>query len=412
MIRKYGVLILGVLLLLGYACGPKPEPAPSAPESTRPEAAAPQPAAPESASQEPIKVGALFAVTGPASNLGEPERNTAKMIERQINEAGGINGRPLQVIVEDTEGDEKVAVTKINKLIKFDNVCAVIGPSRSGTSMAVKPIADENQVPLLSCAAAIEIVQPLSKWVFKTPQNDSDCVIRIFEHMQTAGITQIAIMGESTGFGQSGRAQLKKLAPDYGITIVADESYNPADTDMTAQLTRIRGTAAQAVVNWSIVPAQSIIPKNMKQLGMTIPLYQSHGFGNIRYAQAAGEAADGLIFPAGALLVAESLPDTHPRKALLMQYKQDYESEFGESASTFGGHAYDALHLVVNALRAVGPDRAKIRDFIENTKGFHGTAGTFNFSPEDHCGLTKDAFEMITVKGGKFVPCNPDHGIA
>lgn len=407
MMRKYGVLILGVLLLLGYACGPSQEPAPSAPESTRPEAEAPQPAGADLSAQEPIKVGALFAITGPASNLGEPERNTALMIEQQINDAGGINGRPLQVIVEDTEGDEKVTVTKMNKLIKFDNVCAVIGPSRSGTSMAVKPIAEENQVPLLSCAAAIEIVQPLSKWVFKTPQSDSDCVIRIYEHMKTAGISKIAVMGESTGFGQSGRAQLKKLAPDMGITIVADESYNPADTDMTAQLTRIRGTDAQAVVNWSIVPAQSIIPKNMKQLGMTIPLYQSHGFGNLRYVQAAGEAAEGIIFPAGALLVAESLPDTHPRKALLLQYKKDYESEFGESASTFGGHAYDALHLVINAVKEVGPDRAKIRDFIENTKGFQGTAGTFNFSPEDHNGLTKDAFELITVKGGKFVPLQP-----
>ena len=407
MMRRTGILILGLLLLLGYACGPKPEPAPTAPESTRGEAAAPQPAGPDLSAQEPIKVGALFAVTGPASNLGEPERNTALLIEQQINDAGGINGRPLQVIVEDTEGDEKVTVTKINKLIKFDNVCAIIGPSRSGTSMAVKPIAEENQIPLLSCAAAIEIVQPLSKWVFKTPQSDSDCVVRIYEHMKAAGIAKIAVMGESTGFGQSGRNQLKKLAPDYGITIVSDESYNPTDTDMTAQLTRIRGTDAQAVVNWSIVPAQSIIPKNMKPLGMTIPLYQSHGFGNIRYAQAAGEAADGLIFPAGALLIAESLPDSHPRKALLLQYKKDYETEFGESASTFGGHAYDALHLVVNAIKEVGPDRAKIRDFIENTKGFQGTAGTFNFSPEDHCGLTKEAFELITVKGGKFVPLQP-----
>jgi branched-chain amino acid transport system substrate-binding protein len=137
---------------------------------------------------------------------------------------------------------------------------------------------------------------------------------------------------------------------------------------------------------------------------MTIPLFQSHGFGNIKYAKAAGDAADGVLFPAGRLLVVDSLPDSDPQKTLLAQYKKDYEKKFKADASTFGGHAYDAIQLVIAALRAVGPDRAKIRDHIENTKNFIGTGGVFNFSPEDHTGLTKDAFAMITVKGGKFLP--------
>jgi branched-chain amino acid transport system substrate-binding protein len=201
-----------------------------------------------------------------------------------------------------------------------------------------------------------------------------------------------------------GRKQLTHLAPKYGITIVADETYGPKDTDMTAQLTKIKGTDAQAIVNWSIVPGQATIIKNRKQLGMTIPLFQSHGFGNIKYARAAGDAADGVLFPAGRLLVADSLPDNHPQKALLEKYKNDYETKFKGDVSTFGGHAYDALTLVVAALRAVGPDRAKIRDYIENTKNFVGTGGVFNFSAEDHTGLTKDAFEMITIKSGKFLP--------
>jgi branched-chain amino acid transport system substrate-binding protein len=201
-----------------------------------------------------------------------------------------------------------------------------------------------------------------------------------------------------------GRKQLTQLAPKYGITIVADETYGPKDTDMTAQLTKIKGTDAQAIVNWSIVPGQATIIKNRKQLGMTMPLFQSHGFGNIKYARAAGDAADGVLFPAGRLLVADSLPDNHPQKALLEKYKKDYETKFKGDVSTFGGHAYDALTLVVAALRAVGPDRAKIRDYIENTKNFVGTGGIFNYSAEDHTGLTKDAFEMITIKSGKFLP--------
>lgn len=350
----------------------------------------------------PYKVGAIFAITGPASWLGEPERNTVKMIVEEINQADGINGHPLELIIEDTAGDPTNAVNAVNKLIEQDSVLAIIGPSRSGTSLAVNTIAEEKQVPLISCAAAAKIVEG-RKWVFKTPQRDDHAVIRILEHAQESGISKIAIITGTTGFGVQGRMQLKELAAGMGIEIMADETYGPADTDMTAQLTKIKESGAGAVVNWSIVPAQAIVPKNMKQLQMDIPLYQSHGFGNIKYVEAAGEAAEGVLFPAGRLLVADTLPDGHPQKALLVKYKNDYEARFSpDKVSTFGGHAYDALHLVVEALNNVGPDRAKVRDAIEARQGFVGTGGIYNFSPDDHTGLTKDAFEMLTVKDGQF----------
>jgi len=226
--------------------------------------------------------------------------------------------------------------------------------------------------------------------------------------MNKKGISKIAIITGTTGFGDQGRKQLKKLAPEYGITIVGDETYGPKDTDMTAQLTRIRATDAQAIVNWSIVPAQAIVAKNVRQLGMKIPLFQSHGFGNIKYVEAAGKAAEGIIFPAGRLLAVSTLPDSNPQKEVLLRYKWEYETRFGEKVSTFGGHAWDALWLVVKALREAGPDRGAIRDYIENIKGFVGTGGIFNFSPQDHSGLTKEAFEMLTVKGGKFVVLGED----
>ncbi|MBN2131252.1 MAG: ABC transporter substrate-binding protein [Sedimentisphaerales bacterium] len=356
------------------------------------------------ASGEPIKIGALFAVTGRASWLGEPEKNTALMIAEEINAKGGIEGRPLEVIIEDTEGIEATAVNAMKKLIKKDNVLAVIGPSTSGVTMAVVPIAQEEMVPLISCAAAAGIVTPVEerKWVFKTPQMDADCVIRIYEHMKSKGISKIGIITGTTGFGKGGRDQLKTLAPEMGIEILADETYAPTDTDMTAQLTKIKAKSVQAIVNWSIGPTQSIVPKNIRQLGMTIPVYQSHGFGNIKYAQEAGQAAEGIIFPAGRLLAAESLPDDHPQKQLLLAYKKDYEAKFGDAASTFGGHAYDALHLVVEAIKKGGPTREGIRDGLEKIQGYVGTAGIFNLSPTDHVGLDKKAFAMLTVKDGKF----------
>ena len=353
---------------------------------------------------EPYKVGAVFAITGPAAWLGEPERNSVKMLQEEINAQGGINGHPLELVIEDTVGEETRAVLAVNKLINKDNVLAIVGPSRSGTTMAVIPIVEKAQVPLVSCASAQEIVTPVKKWVFKTAQNDSDGVIKIYEKMKEMNLSKVAIISSTDGYGMEGRKHLKRFAPEMGITVVADETYGPKDTDMTAQLTKVKGTDAQAIVNWSIVPGQTTVIKNRRQLVMTIQLFQSPGFGNIKYAQAAGDSAEGLLFPALRLLMVDALPKDHPQKAILTKYKKDYESQFKSDVTTFGGHAYDALSLVVAALKAVGPDRAKIRDHIENTKNFVGTGGVFNYSPEDHVGLHKDALEIYTVKNGAFVP--------
>lgn len=351
------------------------------------------------------KLGAIFAITGPASWLGEPERNTIKLYQEKINEAGGINGHRLEVVIYDTVGDETKARLAAQKLVKKDRVIAIIGPSRSGTSKAVIPLVQEAHIPLISCAAADEIVVPVEKrrWIFKVAQSNSHAVQKIYERMQRMGITKIAIISGTTGFGKAGRSELKKWALKYGIKIVADETYGPKDNDMTAQLTKIKATDAQAVVNWSIVPGQVIVAKNMRQLGMKIPLFQSHGFGNIKYAQMAGPAAEGILFPCGRLLAPETLPDTDIQKPVLLAYKKAYEERYKSPVSTFGGHAYDALMILKLALEKVGPDPVKVRNFIENLRGFVGTGGIFNFSPRDHCGLTKDAFVMFTVKDGKFV---------
>ena len=170
--------------------------------------------------------------------------------------------------------------------------------------------------------------------VFKTPQLDRHAVDRIYGHMKKQGIKKIALISGTTGFGNAGRGQLQNLATKYGLEIVADETYGPKDTDMTPQLTKIRGTGAQALVNWSIVPAQAIVAKNLVQLGMDIPLFQSHGFGNIKYVEAAGRAAEGIIFPAGRLLAVSSVSASHPQKKVLVEYKTMYETKFNDSVST------------------------------------------------------------------------------
>ena len=353
--------------------------------------------------KDTIKVGAILAVTGPASFLGAPEAKTLQMLTDEINAKGGIKGSKVELIIKDSGGSPEKAISFAKQLIEENKVMAIIGPSTSGETMKIKNIAEEGKTILLSCAAAEVIVNPVAKYVFKTPQKDSFAAQKIFMQMKKMGIKKIGVVSGNDGFGKAGKEQLEKIAPEYGIEIVANEVYDKDATDLTAVATKLKAANVQAVVNWSIVPAQSIIAKNMRQIGMTVPLFQSHGFGNIKYVQAAGSAAEGIIFPAGRLLVADSLPKSNKQKAVLLKYKKDYETKFKEDASTFGGHAYDAFMILENAIAKAGTDREKVRQAIENMKGFVGTGGIFNFSPADHNGLDINAFEMLTVKKGKFV---------
>jgi branched-chain amino acid transport system substrate-binding protein len=352
---------------------------------------------------EVIKVGAILAVTGGASFLGAPESKTLQMLTDEVNAKGGINGHKIELIIKDSAANPEKAISFAKQLIEEEKVFAIIGPSTSGETMKIKNINEEAKSILLSCAAAEVIVNPVAKYVFKTPQKDSFAVRKIYMQMQKMGITKVGVVAGNTGFGKAGKAQLEMIAPEYDIEVLISEVYDKKATDLTAVVTKLKGANVQAVINWSIVPAQSIVAKNMKQIGLNVPLFQSHGFGNIKYVEAAGEAAEGIIFPAGRLLVADVLSDDNIQKPVLMKYKKDYESKFNEAASTFGGHAYDAFMILVKAIEQAGPDKEKVRDAIENMKGFVGTGGVFNFSPEDHNGLGMDSFEMLTVKNGKFV---------
>jgi branched-chain amino acid transport system substrate-binding protein len=350
-----------------------------------------------------IKVGAIFAVTGGAANLGGPEAKTAEMLVEKINKEGGVNGQKIELIVKDSGSKPENAISLAKQLIEEDKVLAIIGPSTSGETMAIKNICQEGKTILLSCAAAEDIVNPVASYVFKTPQKDSDAARRILQVMREKKITRIGVITSNDGFGIAGGKQLANLAPLAGVTIAISEAYDKQETDLTGVLTKVKSQDVNAVVNWSIVPAQSLVAKNMKQIGLNALLFQSHGYGNIKYVQAGGEAANGTIFPCGRLLIAEQLPDKNPQKKLLVEYKKDYESQYKEDVSTFGGHAYDAVLILVEGIKkAKSADKEKVREAIENIKGLVGTAGIFTLSPQDHNGLDMDAFEMLTVKDGQF----------
>ena len=325
------------------------------------------------------------------------------MLIEEVNKAGGINGHPIEAVIYDTEGDETNTVKKATKLIIQDKVLAIIGPSRTGTTLAVIPFVERYRVPLISCAAGIKIVEPVKPWVFKTAQSDRLAVKKIYAYCQKHGLKKVAIITVSNGFGQSGREELKRLAKSFGITIVADELYGPKDVDMTPQLTRIRAKNPQAVICWGTNPGPAIVAKNMQQLGMKQQLFMSHGVASKRFIALAGKAAEGIILPAGKILVADQLPDTDPQKPILLKYIAKYKARYGEEPSTFGGHAYDAFALLKKALEKVGTDRAKIREALEHMKGVVGIHGIFNMSPKDHNGLAeKEAFVLVQIKNGDW----------
>ena len=354
-----------------------------------------------------IKIGTLFAVTGGASNLGAPEEKTIKMLVEEINAQGGFDGRKIEVVYKDTQSKSENAVALAKQLIEENQVLAILGPTTSGESLAVKDLCNKNNTILISCAAAESIVVPVTPWVFKTPQMDSFAVQKIYQDMQQKGYKNIAILTANSGFGQGGRAQLEKYAAKYGINIVVKEEYSASATDLTDVVTKVKAANVDAIVNWSIEPAQSIVIKNIRQLGLKQQIYQSHGFGNIKYAQAAGAAAEGVIFPCGRIFAIDVLPDSHPQKKVLKEYKNKYEARFNEEVSSFGGHAYDALMILLTAIKlADSTEPEKVREAIERVKNFAGTGGVFNFSSSDHNGLTIEAFEMLTVKDGKFALYN------
>ncbi len=354
---------------------------------------------------ESIKLGAILAITGPASFLGAPEARTVEMLAEALNAKGGIKGRKVEVLLKDSGGEPEKAISLARQLIEEDKVLAIIGPSTSGETMKIKAICEQGKTPLVACAAAEVIVKPVARYVFKVAPNDSHAARKIFAEMKAKGLERIAVLASNTGFGQAGKEQLKTLAPEFGIRILTEEVYDKGATDLSALVAKLMANKEiQAVVNWSIEPVQSIIAKNMRQAGWTVPLFQSHGFANIKYAEAAGAAAEGIIFPAGRLMVAAALPAGHPQKGLLVDYSRQYEERFKEQASTFGGHGWDAFQLLVAAIEQGGADREKVRDALEKTRGFAGIGGVFTFSAEDHNGLDLEAFEMLTVHQGRFVP--------
>jgi branched-chain amino acid transport system substrate-binding protein len=356
-------------------------------------------------SAQPIKIGAVLSVTGPAAYLGDPELKTLQLQVERLNAAGGVLGRKIEFIHYDDGGEAGKANNFAKRLIESDKVDLILGASTTGATMAMAPLVEKAGVPLISLAGGVVIVEPVKKWLFKTPHSDRMAVEKVFTDMKARKLTKVGLLSETSGFGQSGRKEAQGVASKYGIELVADETYGPKDSDITAQLTKIRNTAGvQAVFVFGLGQGPAVAAKNIAQLGIKLPHYQSHGVASDEFIKLAGPAAEGVRLPSPALLISNSLPANDPQKAVVNNYYKAYKDRYKEEPSTFGGYANDALALAVDAVKRAGSTEGeKVRAALEQTKGFVGVTGMFNMSAADHMGLDLSAFRMLEIKGGEWV---------
>ena len=356
---------------------------------------------------DPIKLGAFFDLTGPASAIGTPTKLVAEMVVKKINGEGGVNGRPLELVIADTEGDPTKAALIAKKFCESDKVTAIIGPTRTGTGMASKPIVEQNKVPtFMTVGGDPPVTVKPYHWTFKSPQRTSVAVKKTFGYMKKKGLQKIAIITAADGFGRDGKSWLGKLAPEYGLKMIASESFQATDTDMTAQLVKIKAANPEAIICWTIGKAGSIVAKNVKQLGIKAPLYQCHGLPDPIYIKLAGDASEGNIMPSTKLMVASQLPDSDPQKKVIQEfirlYKDVYKYDTQFPINTHSGYAWDAIYIVANAMKTAGTNNEKLRDAIEATKGYVGVSGIYNLSAEDHNGLGTDSMVMVQISGGQW----------
>jgi branched-chain amino acid transport system substrate-binding protein len=355
--------------------------------------------------QETIKIGAVYSTSGPGAFLGVPEERGLRMKVEEINKKGGIDGRRVELVVYDTEGNTTKAAQLARRLIESDNVVAILGPSSSGESLQVLPIANEAKVPLIAHAGTEKMTSPVTPWVFNTPPTDRVVAAHLLSVFKKRGIKQVALLSSADGFGQSGASVVKELASKYGVTVAVHEEFNRTDPDMTAQVLKAKDSPAQAILVWSAFPAPTIIAKNAAAAGVKKPIYNSFAAASKDLLVQAGPAAEGSFVSSMRLLAPETLRSEDPLRPAVMKIYEEYKAKYKEAPATFVAHSHDAMSLVEAAVHKIkGPvSRDNLRAALE-TVTVNGGNGVFRLSPTSH-GLDPDSDSMVLLqaRGGQWV---------
>lgn len=359
-------------------------------------------------SAKPIKIGAIFSATGGAAPLGKSEMDTMKMVVEQMNQNGGIDGQPIELVAYDDKSDQNEAVLSMKKAISQDQVVAVIGGTTSGNALAMLPLAEKEKIPFIAVASSKQIHKPddgsSRNWIFKIPPGDDVAVGKVLQYLKEQGIKKVAWLNVANSFGSNSQAEFKKHHAEYGIEVVIEETFEATVNDAKPMLTRVKKSNPEAIIVWGTAQESAVVMKNIRELGIEAPIVGSHAIGTKQLIELSSGAANGVVFPAGRMLVVDQLSDNHPQKQVLSDYKKSYETKYNKPADLYGCHPWDAMNMIVQAIKNSGAESDKIRDYLENNiKNFVGTNGIFNMSPSDHNGLTIDSLVMVEIKDGHFL---------
>jgi branched-chain amino acid transport system substrate-binding protein len=354
-------------------------------------------------SGKPIKIGSFASITGPGAFLGEPTKKTLELFVADLNKTGGINGRPIELILYDSKSNAKDAAAFGRRLIDQDEVDIIVGGTSTGETMAVVPMVEETRIPFVSLAGATVVIDPVKKYVFKTPHTDRMSVEKVFKRVKAEGGSTVALLSGAGGYDQSCRKNAMEMAPIVGVKLVSDEQHGTGDTDMTAQLTNIRSTNPDAVLYCGFGAPSSIVAKNHKQLAIKPRLYMTVGVGSVAYIEGASGAAEGSRVTGSAFLAFKDLPANDPIFAVSKKFYEAYKVSFKEEPSNFAGYAYDGILLATEALKkAASTDKEKVRDALESLQGVPGVNGVYNMTAKDHLGINADSLRVVEVRGGEY----------
>jgi branched-chain amino acid transport system substrate-binding protein len=393
-IRKPFVLSAVLCLAIALVAGCAPAATPSTPGTSAP-------------SKAPIRLGAILSLTGTYAGLGGPEKQSIELEVKRINDAGGVNGHPIEVVIEDDATDPQKAVAAATKLIDKDKVVAILGATGTGSTMAIRTDAGRAGVPIVSMAGGSVITGTFDKNTFQTPWPNNVVVSFTLAAFKSAGITKIALLSSSDGYGKDGRQvvldAVKKGAP---VTIVGDETFNPGDTDMTAQLTKLKSKGPQAVWLWNAGKEAAIVAKNLRQIDPDgkIKLYGAPGNARKEFITGAAAAAEGFTFAAGKVLLPETYGKGTEEYKVATDFIDLFTKAYGNPPDIFAGHAHDALAITVDALKRAGEgaDGTAVRTAIEGTTGLIGIGGTFTYSATDHNGLSEKDLVLYRIENGAW----------
>jgi branched-chain amino acid transport system substrate-binding protein len=359
--------------------------------------------------QADITVGVTLSATGPAASLGIPEKNSVSLLPTTIA------GQKVNYIVLDDASDTTTAVKNTRKLISENKVDVVIGSTITPNSLAMVDVVAEAETPMISMAASARIIDPANpktKWVFKTPQNDTHMSTAIIEHMINSGVKTVAFIGFNDAYGEGWFQEFSKIAEVRKLKIVANERYSRADTSVTGQVLKIVAAKPDAVLIAGAGTPAALPQVALQERKYAGKYYQTHGVANNDFLRVGGKNVEGTFLPAGPMLVAAQLPNDNPVKKSALAYTQKYEAAYGKgNVATFGGHAWDAGLLleaaVPAALKKGQPGtkefRAALRDGLEGVKDLPSAHGVFNMSPGDHLGFDQRARVMVQIQNGAWV---------